>query len=66
MDERTATNEHGVTDGDCGEYRALGSLVASVGVLVVNAKVDRFIGRVESLENAHNTHVNMPGLHGIR
>ena len=45
---------------------ALGSLVASVGVLVVNAKVDRFIGRVESLENAHNTHVNMPGLHGIR
>ncbi len=31
---------------------ALGSLVAAVGVLVVNAKVDRFIGRVEALETS--------------
>ena len=49
------------------------SLVAAVGVLVVaydvrrlNAKFDRLTGRVESLETAHNVHVNTPGLHGIR
>ena len=43
---------------------ALGSLVAAVGVLLVNAKVDRFIGRVQALEAGHNAHVNAAGLHG--
>ena len=43
---------------------ALGSLVAAVGVLLVNAKVDRFIGRVQALEAGHNAHVTAAGLHG--
>ena len=43
---------------------AIGSLVAAIGVFMVNAKVDRFIGRVEALEASHNAHVHAAGLHG--
>lgn len=43
---------------------ALGSLVAAVGVFMVNAKVDRFIGRVQAREDGHKAHVNTAGLHG--
>ena len=42
---------------------ALGSLVAAGGVLIVNGKLDKLIGRVEVLEAGHNAHVNAPGLH---
>lgn len=42
---------------------AVGSLVAAVGVLIVNGKLDKLIGRVEVLEASHNAHVNAPGLH---
>ena len=43
---------------------AIGSLAAAVGVFMVNAKVDRFIGRVEALEASHDAHVHAAGLHG--
>ena len=42
---------------------AVGSVVAAVGVFLVNAKFDRLKGRVDTLETAHNAHVNSPGLH---
>ena len=38
---------------------AVGSLVAAVGVLIVNGKLDKLIGRVDVLEASHNA----PGLH---
>ena len=40
------------------------SLVAAVGVLVVNAKLDRLVGRVDEHGRILTTHVNAPGLHG--
>ena len=43
---------------------AVGSLVAAVGVLIVNGKLDKLIGRVDGLEASHNAPVNAPGLHG--
>ena len=33
-------------------------LVAAIGVLVVNGKVDRLTGRVDELSRAFNSHVN--------
>ena len=43
---------------------SIATVFVAVGVFRLNAKMDRFIGRVEALETAHNTHVNMPGLPG--
>ena len=43
---------------------SIATVFVAVGVFRLNAKMDRFIGGVEALETAHNTHVNMPGLHG--
>jgi len=37
--------------------------VAAVGVLFVNATLDRLIGRVDTLETTVTTHVSSPGLH---
>ena len=37
---------------------ACAGLVAAIGVLVVNGKVDRLIGRVDELSRAFNSHVN--------
>ena len=42
---------------------ALTGLLNSYGLFRLNAKMDRFTGRVEAVENAHNAHVNAPGLH---
>ena len=41
----------------------LAAVVAAVGVLFVNAKLDRLIGRVDTLETTVTTHVRSPGLH---
>ncbi len=41
----------------------LAAVVAAVGVLFVNAKLDRLIGRVDTLETTVTTHVSSPGLH---
>ena len=41
----------------------IGNVVAAVGVLFVNAKLDRLIGRVDTLETTLTTHVSSPGLH---
>lgn len=37
---------------------AASGLVAAIGVLVVNGKVDRLAGRVDELSRAFNAHVN--------
>ena len=42
---------------------AAAGIVAAVGVLIVNAKLDKVIGRVDVLEAGHHAHVNAPGLH---
>lgn len=39
------------------------SLVAAIGVLVVNAKLDKPAGKMATLEAGHHAHVNAPGLH---
>ena len=44
----------------------LAAVVAVVGVLFVNAKLDRLIRRVETLETTVATHVSSPGLHRYR
>ena len=36
------------------------SLVAAIGVLVVNAKLDKLVGKVATLEAGHHAHVNAP------
>ena len=41
----------------------LAAVVAAVGVLVVNAKLDKVIGRVDEQGKTLTTHVNAPGLH---
>ena len=41
----------------------LAAVVAAVGVLFVNGKLDRLIGRVESQGEDLRAHVNAPGLH---
>ena len=42
---------------------AIAAVLAAVGVLIVNGKLDKLIGRVDVLEASHNAHVNAPGLH---
>ena len=37
---------------------AASGLVAAIGVLVVNGKVDRLAGRVDELSRAFNAHIN--------
>ena len=56
-----------------GLFTAVTAPVAAVGALTANAwlycldkKFDRVTGRIDTLENAHNAHVNAPGLHAIR
>lgn len=39
------------------------AVVAAVGVLIVNAKLDRLTGRVDEQGDTLRTHVNTPGLH---
>ena len=39
-------------------------LVTAAGVVYLAVRMERFIGRVEAVEAAHNAHVNAPGLHG--
>ena len=41
----------------------LAAVVAAVGVLFVNAKLDRLIGRVDTPGTTVATHVSSPGLH---
>ncbi len=41
----------------------LAAVVAAVGVLLVNAKLDRLTGRVNEQGETLRTHVNTPGLH---
>lgn len=41
----------------------LAAVVAAVGVLFVNAKLDRLTGRVNEQGETLRTHVNSPGLH---
>ena len=42
---------------------ATAGVVAAVGVLIVNAKLDRLTGRVAANEATLTAHVNTPGLH---
>lgn len=44
-------------------FGAVSGAVAAVGVLIVNVKLDRLIGRVDSQEQTLTAHVNAPGLH---
>lgn len=41
----------------------IAAVVAAVGVLLVNAKLDRLTGRVDEQGDTLRTHVNSPGLH---
>lgn len=41
----------------------IAAVVAAVGVLFVNAKLDRLTGRVDEQGDTLRTHVNSPGLH---
>ena len=41
----------------------LAAVVAAIGVLLVNAKLDRLTGSVDTLKEAHHAHVNAAGLH---
>ena len=41
----------------------LAAVVAAIGVLFVNAKLDRLTGRVNEQGETLRTHVNSPGLH---
>ena len=47
-----------VVSGVAAMIGAFGGVVAAVGVLVVNGKVDRLAGRVDELSRAFNAHVN--------
>lgn len=56
-----------------GLFTAVTALVAAIGALTANVwlyrldkKFDRMTGRIDTLENAHNAHVNAPGLHATR
>ena len=42
---------------------AVGTALLAYGMFRLNAKVDRFIGRVEATETTLNAHVTAPGLH---
>ena len=41
-------------------------LTANVWLYRLDKKFDRMTGRIDTLENAHNAHVNAPGLHATR
>ena len=47
-----------VVSGIAAVIGACAGLVAAVGVLVVNGKVDRLTGCVDELSRAFNSHVN--------
>ena len=47
-----------VVSGIAAVIGACAGLVAAIGVLVVNGKVDRLTGRVDELSRAFNSHVN--------
>ena len=50
--------------GDMNEtIQAIVDLVTAVGVIYLAVRMERFIGRVEAVETAHNAHVNAPGMH---
>ena len=42
---------------------ALAALVSAGGVLIINGKLDRLIGWVDTLEAGHHAHVNAVGAH---
>lgn len=42
---------------------AAGVLFLAYDLRRLNGKFDRLTGRVDSVETAHNAHVNTPGLH---
>ena len=42
---------------------AVGSVVAAIGVLVVNSKLDKLTGRVDSIDTTLTSHINALGLH---
>ena len=44
-------------------FTAGGVLLANVWLWILNGKFDRLKGRLGAVETAHNTHVNVPGLH---
>lgn len=44
-------------------FGAVSGSVAVVGVLIVNAKLDRLVGRVDEQERTLTTHVNAAELH---
>ncbi len=44
-------------------FTAGGVLLANVWLWILNGKFDRLKGRLDAVETAHNTHVNVPGLH---
>lgn len=44
--------------------QAIVDLVTVAGVIYLAVRMERFIGRVEGVEKAHNAHVNAPGMHG--
>lgn len=44
--------------------QAIVDLVTAAGVIYLAVRMERFIGRVEGVEKAHNAHVNAPGMHG--
>ena len=39
------------------------SLVGAIGVLIINSKVDRLTGQVQTLQELLVTHVTTPGVH---
>ncbi len=39
------------------------SLIGAIGVLIINSKVDRLTGQVQTLQELLVTHVTTPGVH---
>ena len=39
------------------------SLIGAIGVLIINSKVDRLTGQVQTLQDPLVTHVTTPGVH---
>ena len=39
------------------------SLIGAIGVLIINSKVDRLTGQVQTLQEPLVTHVTTPGVH---
>ena len=42
----------------------IAAVIAAVGVLMVNAKLERLKGRADEQSRALTAHINAPGLHG--